>query len=170
MKKKKLFSILKTSDTLSKVLLSILLAFAFDAMAQKAATFPTFPYLSEHTQYMTVSDTYTKCVYNVSEGMFCVKDNGKIGTWSIDGDLKHAPKWKEFGLSYNNPMHFDHGALLVLSAERNAQGKEYYAILYKDCRIKNLNPTWEPKTPFVDGLAIVQRKKAIAPRKPSLWT
>lgn len=159
MKKKKLFSILKTSDTLSKVLLSILLAFAFDAMAQKAATFPTFPYLSEHTQYMTVSDTYTKCVYNVSEGMFCVKDNGKIGTWSIDGDLKHAPKWKEFGLSYNNPMHFDHGALLVLSAERNAQGKEYYAILYKDCRIKNLNPTWEPKTPFVDGLAIVQKKE-----------
>ena len=157
--KKKLLSILKTSDVLSLVLMSILLAFAFDAMAQKVATFPTYPYLSEHTQYMTVSDTYTKCVYNVSEEMFCVKDKGKIGTWSIDGDLKHAPKWKEFGLTYDNPMLFDHGALLVLSTERNAQGKEYYAILYKDCRIKNLNPNWEPKTPFVDGLAIVQKKE-----------
>lgn len=157
--KKKLLSILKTSDVLSLVLTSILLAFAFNAMAQKVATIPTYPYLSEHTQYMTVSDTYTKCVYNVSEGMFCVKDNGKIGTWSIDGDLKHAPKWKEFGLTYDNPMLFDHGALLVLSTERNAQDKEYYAILYKDCRIKNLNPNWEPKTPFVDGLAIVQKKE-----------
>lgn len=159
MKKKKLLSILKTSDILSKALLFILLAFSLDAMAQKAENLPTYPYLSEHTQYMKVSDTYTQCVYNVSEGMFCVKDNGKIGTWSIDGDLKHAPKWKEFGLTSDNPMLFDHGALLVQSTERNAQGKEYYAILYKDCRVKNLNPTWVPITPFVDGLAIVQKKE-----------
>lgn len=160
MKKKRLLFIPKTSDVLSKILLFMLWGLSPTIMAQQANTTPSpHPYLSEHTLYMTLSDTYTKCVYNVSEGMFCVKDNGKIGTWSVDGDLKHSPKWKEFSYSSNNPMLFDHGALLVQSSERNEQGKEYYAILYKDCRVKKLNPLWEPVTPFVDGLAIVQKKE-----------
>lgn len=114
------------------------------------------PFLSEKTQYMVISDLYGNPIHNVSEGMFCVKNGDNICVWTVDGDLLFSPKWK--AINVDDEMLFDHGALLVMSAEKNAQGKDYYAILYNNCTVKNLNPTWQPATPFMDGLAIINKK------------
>lgn len=118
----------------------------------------TTPFLTSNTRWMKIRDTYSKPVFNVSEGMFCVKCGDNITVWSVDGRCIFGPQWKVFeSKAYDNPMQFDNGALLAMSATKNSAGREYYSILYQDGSVRNLSPDWEPKTPFVDGLAIVKK-------------
>lgn len=118
----------------------------------------TTPFLTSNTRWMKIRDTYSKPVFNVSEGMFCVKCGDNITVWSVDGRCIFGPQWKVFeSKAYDNPMQFDNGALLAMSATKNSAGREYYSILYQDGSVRNLSPDWEPQTPFVDGLAIVKK-------------
>lgn len=115
------------------------------------------PYLTNNTHYKVISDIYSNPLYNVSEGMFCLVDNGKLTVWTIDGEYLFGPEWETFGSYGNINMQFDNGALLAKSAKKNSVGKEYYSILYKNGTVRNLDPTWEPKSAFVDGLAAVTK-------------
>lgn len=116
------------------------------------------PYLTNDTHYMVISDISTNTLYNVCEGAFCVMDNNLLTVWSVDGAYLFGPNWKPLGLYDTHPMCFDNGALLVKSAKKNSLGKEYYSILYKNGAVRNLDPSWEPQSRFVDGLAAVTKK------------
>lgn len=117
------------------------------------------PYLTNDTHYGVLSDAYSSRLYNVSEGMFCILDNNCLKVWSIDGEYLFGPDWKPLG-SYNSfPMQFDHGALIAKAVKKNNLGKEYYSILYKDGSVTDLDPSWEPQSNFVDGLAGVIQKQ-----------
>lgn len=117
------------------------------------------PYLTNDTHYMVISDISTNTLYNVCEGAFCVMDNNLLTVWSVDGAYLFGPNWKPLGLYDTHPMCFDNGALLVKSAKKNSLGKEYYSILYKNGAVRNLDPSWEPQSRFVDGLAAVTKKQ-----------
>lgn len=117
------------------------------------------PYLTNDTHYMVISDISSNTLYNVCEGAFCVMDNNLLTVWSVDGEYLFGPNWKPLGLYETHPMCFDNGALLVKSAKKNSLGKEYYSILYKNGAVRNLDPSWEPQSRFVDGLAAVTKKQ-----------
>jgi len=117
------------------------------------------PYLTNDTHYMVISDISINTLYNVCEGAFCVMDNNLLTVWSVDGAYLFGPNWKPLGLYDTHPMRFDNGALLVKSAKKNSLGKEYYSILYKNGAVRNLDPSWEPQSRFVDGLAAVTKKQ-----------
>lgn len=117
------------------------------------------PYLTNDTHYMVISDISINTLYNVCEGAFCVMDNNLLTVWSVDGAYLFGPNWKPLGLYDTHPMCFDNGALLVKSAKKNSLGKEYYSILYKNGAVRNLDPSWEPQSRFVDGLAAVTKKQ-----------
>lgn len=118
------------------------------------------PFFSGKTHFMQVADTYERNLFNVSEGLFCVANNDKISVWDINGCRLFGPDWLVVGNSYdsNRRMEFDHGALLAKSAKRNKLGKEYYAILYADRSVRNLDPALEFKSGFIDGITIAKKR------------
>ena len=125
----------------------------------EATLIPTVPYLTNNTRYKVISSIYSDVLYNVSEGAFCLVDNGNLTVWTVDGEYLFGPEWKVFGSSGNNNMLFDNGALIAKSIKKNNLGKEFYSILYKNGSVKDLDPSWEPQSGFIDGLAAVVKKQ-----------
>lgn len=118
------------------------------------------PYLTNDTRYKVVSNIYSSnTLYNVSEGVFCVMDHNFLTVWTVDGEYLFGPDWKPIGGYGSNTMLFDGGALIAKAAKKSNLGKEYYSILYKDGSVKDLDPSWEPQSGFVDGLAAVTQKQ-----------
>ena len=52
----------------------------------EATLIPTVPYLTNNTRYKVISSIYSDVLYNVSEGAFCLVDNGNLTVWTVDGE------------------------------------------------------------------------------------
>ncbi len=116
-----------------------------------------YPYITPETRFLKVSNAYERNISDVHGGIFSVQDKDRFSFWTVDGECLFGYEWKYPGISSIDEPHprFSSGVAVVKGANKNKVGKDYLALLYKDGRVKELDPSWVEATQFVDGLAIV---------------
>lgn len=117
------------------------------------------PYLTARTRYLDVP-SYSYNISDVYDDIFAVKRGSAWEFWRIDGSKLFDANWEYCGLSYssNEAPRFSGGVAVARTTKANAQGKKPICILYADGRVKELDPSYEKMSHFVDGLAIVEQK------------
>lgn len=116
------------------------------------------PYLTSRTRYLDVPG-YSYNISDVYDDIFAVKRNSTWEFWRVDGTKLFDADWEYCGWgSYSDAPRFSGGAAVARAKKANTQGKKPICILYADGRVKQLDPSYEKVSDFVDGLAIVEQK------------
>ena len=117
------------------------------------------PYVTSNTHYMVLQSldfswSGTQTLSNVHEGVFYIKQNKRLSFYLDDGRCLFDDEWEVPSETYNRP-YFDGGAAVV---RKQLPGWKYqYYILYKDGRMKELEPGLKNVSQFCDGLALMQK-------------
>ena len=117
------------------------------------------PYVTSNTHYMVLQSldfswSGTQTLSNVHEGVFYIKQNKRLSFYLDDGRCLFDEEWEVPSETYNRP-YFDGGAAVV---RKQLPGWKYqYYILYKDGRMKELEPGLKNVSQFCDGLALMQK-------------
>ena len=116
------------------------------------------PFLTSRTRYLDVPG-FSYNISDVYDGIFAVKRNSAWEFWRVDGTKLFDADWEYCGWgSYSEAPRFSGGAAVARTRKANTQGKKPICILYSDGRVKQLDPSYEKVSDFVDGLAIVEQK------------
>ncbi len=116
------------------------------------------PYLTSHTRFLEVPG-FRYNISDVYDDIFAVKRNNAWEFWRVDGTKLFDADWEYCGLgSYSEAPRFSGGVAVARNKKANAQGKKSVCIIYADGRVKQLDPSYEKVSDFVDGLAIVEQK------------
>lgn len=121
---------------------------------------PTYrhPFLTSRTRYLDVPG-FSYNISDVYDGIFAVKRNSAWEFWRVDGTKLFDADWEYCGWgSYSEAPRFSGGAAVARAKQANAQGKKPVCLLYADGRVKQLDPSYEKVSNFVDGLAMVEQK------------
>ncbi len=123
---------------------------AFDesnAVEEIEVAFQT-PYLTSETLFL---DAAPWTVSNVYDGVFSVKRGENYEFWKVDGQKLFDANWE----SLTTPE-FHCGVVGVRKASSgNTYKRGNICLLYTDGRVKEMDPSWDKVTNFVDGVAIV---------------
>ena len=117
------------------------------------------PYLTSRTRYLDVPG-FSYGISDVYDDIFAVKRNSAWEFWRVDGTKLFDADWEYCGWSSfgGDAPRFSGGAAAARTKKANANGKKPVCILYADGRVKQLDPSYEKVSHFVDGLAIVEQK------------
>ncbi|MDE7337858.1 MAG: WG repeat-containing protein, partial [Bacteroidales bacterium] len=120
-------------------------------------TYPT-PYISSETKFM-VAEPYEHSLSDVHDGVFAVKQGNAFEFWKVTGEKLFDAEWKYAGgeIGANFPI-FSNGVAAARRTQPNASGKTPIYLLYLDGRIKELDPSWETVSQFMDGVALVTKQ------------
>ena len=119
---------------------------------------PPTPYITSQTKFMHLDNIYGNVVSDVNSGIFAVKRNNKYEFWRIDGKKLFDPDWTMASPSYQGrdfPEFID-GVAVARRATPNAQGKNIICLLYANGAVRELDPSYEWVTPFMDGVALAR--------------
>lgn len=116
------------------------------------------PFLTSRTRYLDVPG-FSYNISDVYDDIFAVKRNSAWEFWRVDGTKLFDADWEYCGWGpYSEAPRFSGGAAVARAKKANEQGKKPVCILYADGRVKQLDPSYEKVSDFVDGLAIVEQK------------
>lgn len=103
-------------------------------------------------------------VSEMHDGIFSVtREDGRTAFFFEDGTMLFDYIWKKPTGALKGHGQFDNGVCLMQSTEKT--GSKYpLAILYRDGRVKMLDPSYTMAQPFVDGLARLLKEESIANR------
>ncbi len=118
------------------------------------------PYITKNTFYMKLDQVNDYTISNVSDGIFAIKQGNLMSFWHVDGYCLYGYDWttSQAGLDYGQFPQFTDGACIARSAKPNKAGRGYFAILYKDGSVKELDPNWTEVSQFMNGLALVTQQ------------
>lgn len=116
------------------------------------------PFLTSRTRYLDVPG-FSYNISDVYDDIFAVKRNSAWEFWRVDGTKLFDADWEYCGWGpYSEAPRFSGGAAVARAKKANEQGKKPVCILYADGRVKQLDPSYEKVSDFVDGLAMVEQK------------
>ena len=117
------------------------------------------PYLTSRTRYLDVPG-YSYGVSDVYDDIFAVKRGSAWEFWRVDGTKLFDADWEYcgWGTYGGDAPRFSGGAAVARAKIANVHGKKPVCILYADGRVKQLDPSYEKVSHFVDGIAIVEQK------------
>ncbi|MDE6824071.1 MAG: WG repeat-containing protein [Duncaniella sp.] len=118
--------------------------------AENSNSYPT-PYLSSETLFL---DANPWSVSNVYDDVFSIKRGNKYEFWKVDGQKLFDANWESCGVAMSQPE-FHCGVLAMRKATDDTYKRGSICLLYTDGRVKEMDPTWDRVTNFVDGVAIV---------------
>lgn len=114
----------------------------------------TTPYLTPATKYMRINKSEYR-FSDVHDGVFAIKKGMNCELWKVTGEKLFDADWRsaqEFGGEF--PI-FSGGVASAKKATPNAEGKTPICLLYLDGSVRELDPSYESVTPFMDGIAFV---------------
>ncbi len=115
------------------------------------------PYFTADTKFM-VTDPSAFDISDVHDGVFAIKRGMAFEFWKVTGEKLFDADWKYAGGIGSDFPIFSGGVAAARRATPNASGKTPICLLYKDGRVKELDPSWETVTQFVDGVALATAK------------
>lgn len=136
-----------------------------DDSSWKAPEAVNIPYADTETKFMRVDNIFSKPVSDVRNGVFAVKQGGKFAFWLADGRKLFDADWEycsEGGRYGDAAPTFSGGVAPARRAKANAQGKKPVCLLYKDGRVKELDPAIEQVSTFVDGVALATKNSSMS--------
>ncbi len=123
----------------------------------RSVSHSNIPYLTQNTMFSVIDNLND--LSDVHEDVFAIKNSqGLISFWAIDGRCLYDYQWVSSTGSAVDLPYFSSGVAVAKNPKANAAGKKCLVLLTKDGRVKELDPTWEKSTQFVDGLALVTCK------------
>ncbi len=115
------------------------------------------PYFTADTKFM-VTDPSQYNISDVHDGVFAIKRGMACEFWTVTGEKLFNADWIYAGGTGSDFPIFSGGVAAAKRAQPNASGKTPICLLYKDGRVKELDPSWETVSHFVDGVALVTAK------------
>lgn len=117
----------------------------------------TVPYLTPATKYMRIN-RHDYRFSDVHDGVFAIKKGMNCELWKVTGEKLFDADWRsaqEWGAEF--PV-FSGGVAAAKKATPNADGKNPICLLYLDGSVKELDPSYESVTNFMDGVAFVSAR------------
>ncbi len=115
------------------------------------------PYFTAGTKFMVTNPSG----YNFSDvhdGVFAIKRGMACEFWKVTGEKLFNADWKYAGGIGSDFPIFSSGVAAAKRVQPNASGKTPICLLYLDGRVKELDPSWETVSQFMDGVALVTAK------------
>lgn len=116
------------------------------------------PYFTPNTKYMKIDwqpDNYS----DVHDGVFAIKNGLNCEFWKVTGEKLFDADWRSADeLKYGGFPYFSGGVASAKKATPNADGKLPICLLYLDGSVRELDPSYETVSPFMDGIALVTAK------------
>lgn len=116
------------------------------------------PYITSKTKFMKVESNNDFYISNVHSGIFAVKRGNLFEFWRVDGKKLFNAEWEFCSnpAKYNFPE-FRGGVAVARRSTPNATGKKVICLLYANGAVKELDPSYETVSQFVDGLALAKQ-------------
>lgn len=117
------------------------------------------PFISARTRFMNVERADDYSISNVHSGIFAVKRGNAFEFWRTDGRKLFDADWEWCSEStdrYNFPE-FRGGVAVARRTTPNATGKKVICLLYGDGSVRELDPSYETVSQFVDGVALAKQ-------------
>lgn len=115
------------------------------------------PYFTADTKFM-VTDPLDYNFSDVHDGVFAIRRGAACEFWKVTGEKLFNAEWKYAGGIGSDFPIFSSGVAAARRATPNANGKTPICLLYLDGRVKELDPSWETVSQFMDGVALVTAK------------
>lgn len=121
-------------------------------------TYPT-PQITAETKFM-IANPDEDNISDIHDGVFAVKRESAFEFWKVTGEKLFDAEWKyagelRFGAAFPT---FSNGVAAARRTKPNANGQTPIYLLYLDGRIKELDPSWETVSQFMDGVALVTKQ------------
>lgn len=116
------------------------------------------PYFTRNTKYMAI-DLYDSDYSDVHDGVFAIKNGMNFEFWKVTGEKLFDADWRKADRhNFNEFPIFSGGVAAAKKATPNADGKTPICLLYLDGSVRELDPSYENVTTFMDGIALVTAK------------
>lgn len=112
------------------------------------------PYFTRETKYMTI-DCSEYRFSDVHDGVFAIRKGMKCEFWKVTGEKLFDADWKAVDGSGTDFPIFSGGVAVAQRVAQDSSGKSPICLLYIDGRVKELDPSYECVTNFMDGVALV---------------
>lgn len=141
---------IKSTAPFGLALLSMFLLPQAAEAQEEAVETSVHPYFTSNTLILEAEPWN---VSNAFDGIFYVKRNNKYEFWKVDGQKLFDANWEPCNQFLETPEFHDGVVAMRKATQDFRRGK--VCLLYSDGRVKEMDPSWDRVSNFVDGVAIV---------------
>lgn len=115
------------------------------------------PYFTPDTKYMSINPREFS-FSDVHDGVFAIRKGMNCEFWKVTGEKLFDADWKRVDGSSSDFPIFSGGVAVAQRVKANSDGKSPVCLLYTDGRVRELDPSYQSVTDFMDGVALVSAR------------